>query len=220
MRRRGWLKVTFACVVFGVALGAPGVGDGAVLPKGEAAIVDGVPGGGVRLTIEQFDKRKVQVQPNAVTSRRSRARRWVKKASARFWKKSISKLKVAEMTIVVGHRQIARAFRRIKLRDFSSIRQFQAYLRSIRVTEAEARQRVKIQVLSQRIENHVVAGVPGVNRAAVLRRFVNAYLRRWRSRTVCRAEIASERCSNGPPVSSIPEVGFGTAPAPRRTWTS
>jgi hypothetical protein len=102
----------------------------------------------------------------------------------------------------------------VKHRDFSSIKQYRAFLEEFRLTEAEARHRVKIQLLQKRIEEHVTAGVPKAHRIAASLRVTDAYDRGWRARTICRAALATDGCSNGPP---LPSASGSAAPVGRRS---
>jgi hypothetical protein len=115
----------------------------------------------------------------------------------------------------VSEDRVARKFRRVKHRDFPSIKKYRAFLEEFRLTEAEARDRVKLQLLQKRIEEHLTAGIPKAHRIAALLRFTDGYERRWRSRTVCRAPLATDRCSNGPPLPTALGSAGPVGPAPR-----
>lgn len=207
-----------------VVLGVPGVaassgGEAAKVAPGGVAVITRPSGGEIQLAMKQFDRRNEQVRAERRELGVRQDGTVGEEGLRQILEEADIEAEASEMEIVVGDRQTARALRRIKLRDFSSIRQFQTYLRRVRITEAEARERVRIQLLLRRIENHVTAGVSKSHRAAALRRFVNVYLRRWRSRTVCRPGLATERCSNGPPLASTAEAGFGAVSAHRRSRT-
>jgi hypothetical protein len=103
----------------------------------------------------------------------------------------------------------------VKRRDFRSTKQYRALLEELRLTEAEACHRVKIQILRRRIEGHVTAGIPKAHAIAALVRFTDGYERRSRSRTVCRDALAIDRRSNGPPRPTASGSAGLVGPAPR-----
>jgi hypothetical protein len=50
-----------------------------------------------------------------------------------------------------------------------------------------------------RIQERVARGTSGIRDAQEkFKKFVDAYSKRWRARTVCAVEFAIDRCSNGP----------------------
>lgn len=87
------------------------------------------------------------------------------------------------MGIAVTHSQIVAELAAIKRESFKN----------------EAHERVELQLLSTRIQLRVVRGATSDRDARKkFRKFVAAYTKRWRARTVCAAEFTIGRCSNGP----------------------
>jgi hypothetical protein len=105
-----------------------------------------------------------------------------------------------EMGITVTKKEIADEFAQIKKKNFKTEKQYQAFLKSSHFTEADVLARVKLQILSTKIQAQISKGIKG-NATAQQKgfgEFVDAYQKRWRSRTVCAAGYVIERCSNGP----------------------
>lgn len=218
VRRHGITRAWIICLIGVAGMGCVCVGEaGAAIgpAAGYVAVVKGIPERAGWLSMKQFSKRKSQV----------RAERRVTKAAdgVPIGDESLRQLleeveisaEAKRMAVHVGSGRVAMEFRHIKFGDFTTVDQFQSYLKRVRLTEEEARHRVRIQLLVKAIEGHVISGVPMSRRAGVLRRFSNAYLRRWRSRTVCRAALATDRCSNGPPLSASDKIEIGLEPAGR-----
>jgi len=184
------------------------------VPAGYAAVVRlgrGQPG---RLAMRSFDQRKRQVRAERRVTGVSDGTPVAEESLRQLLEEMWIEAEAGNRGIHVESSHVTRAFRRVKRRDFSSVGQFHAYLKSVRLTEGEARHRVEIQLLFQRIEELVTEGVPVGHRSVALRRFSEAYLKRWRSKTICRAGLATERCSNGPSLSSESSSDF-SEPAPR-----
>lgn len=188
------------------------------LPPRWAARVEGLVGRAGSLPMGQFSLRRVQVRAErrgvGATNGLS-----VGEESLRQMLEEVDVEGEADRRgIKLSSRQVRLAFRRVKLHDFSSISEFREYLRRSHLSESEARHRVKVQLLFTKIEKDVTAGYSLPQRIAALRKFTSRYLRQWRSRTICRRALATDRCSNGPPLPSGSEVGRGVGPV-QRGWS-
>jgi SurA N-terminal domain len=185
-------------------------------PPGYVAVVSGLPGQLGRLTMKQFEQRKGQVRAERRAGLGGGGKTSVGEESLRQMLEEVDIEGEAERRgLSVSEARVAHEFRRVKGRDFPSIKKYRAFLEELRLTEAEARHRVKIQLLQKRIEERVTAGVPRAHRIAALLRFNDVYERRWRSRTACRAALATDRCSNGPPLpvpSASADLGGSGSP--------
>lgn len=105
----------------------------------------------------------------------------------------------AEMGIGVRPREVARAIEKLKRLAFKNGAEYRRFLREAHFTRRDVKERVEIQLLSERIQDRVAAGIgseAGVQKAFA--KFVSEYEVRWRSRTVCAPGYVIDRCSNGP----------------------
>jgi hypothetical protein len=103
------------------------------------------------------------------------------------------------MGIGVRPRQVARLTAKIKRQAFKNGAEYRRFLREAHFTRRDVKERVEIQLLSERIQDRVAAGIgseAGVQKAFT--KFVSEYEVRWRSRTVCAPGYVIDRCSNGP----------------------
>jgi len=96
------------------------------------------------------------------------------------------------------HQQAGRdRTRQIKRKNFKSRKQFYAYIKHTHFTLRDIRYRVELQLLATRIEERAARGARTKKELREkLSAFVDAYEKRWRSRTVCAPRYAFERCSN------------------------
>jgi parvulin-like peptidyl-prolyl isomerase len=172
------------------------------VPAGFVALIRGVPVPNGQLSLREFNKRKGQVRAerrathvtNGISSGEEALRQMLEEIEVLAEAKRLG--------IRVGIREVNKAFREVKFRVFESIGQFDEYLRRTRLTEKEARHRVRVQLLFKRIESKVTSGKNGLKKVTALLRFARRYVHRWRSRTICLPSLATERCSNGPPLSA------------------
>jgi parvulin-like peptidyl-prolyl isomerase len=105
-----------------------------------------------------------------------------------------------EMGIAVTRRQVTTELAGIKKANFKDKADYHAFLKQSHFTQADVNERVELQMLSTRIQERVARGVRGERQIqAKFKKFVDAYQKRWRARTVCAAEFVIDRCSNGPP---------------------
>jgi hypothetical protein len=163
VRRRPSLRLAALVVVglLGAALVGPNSADASgEPPAGYAAVVRGIAGRAGWIPMGQFEKRKTQVRAERrVAGGNDRS----SVGEASLWQ-LLEEVEVEAEAFQIGIRvdshRVARQFRRVKHRDFSSIGQFQAFLKRIHLTEDEARRRIKVQLLFSRIEDRVLAGVP------------------------------------------------------------
>jgi hypothetical protein len=103
-----------------------------------------------------------------------------------------------ELGIAVTDRQIELELGRIKKQAFPTEASYRKFLISSKFTEEDVHKRVRLQLLSQEVQRHVIAGLDKAEKERGLAEFIRDYQRRWRSRTTCTPELAIARCSNGP----------------------
>jgi hypothetical protein len=109
----------------------------------------------------------------------------------------------AEMGIGVRPREVARELEKLKRQAFKNGAQYRRFLREAHYTRRDVKENVEIQMLSERIQERVAAGISseaGVQKA--FSKFVSEYEVRWRARTVCAPEYLVDRCSNAPAPSA------------------
>lgn len=88
-------------------------------------------------------------------------------------------------------------FDRIRRQQFHKQREFQAFLRKSGQNVADLLFRVKLNLLSQRIEKRIVAGHRSASsQRRLLARFVAEFKRRWQSETSCIPEYAVADCGH------------------------
>jgi hypothetical protein len=103
-----------------------------------------------------------------------------------------------EMAIGVRPHEISRELAYLKKEAFDNKAQYRRFLREAHFTNRDVRERVKLQILSEKIQVRVVFGLSGAERQRAFSRFVREYEGRWRGRTVCAPHYVTARCSNAP----------------------
>lgn len=103
-----------------------------------------------------------------------------------------------EMGIGVRPREVTRELARLKKKAFKNEAQYRRFLREAHFTNRDVRERVTIQILSEKIQVRVLSGLSEAEAQRAFSRFVKEYEARWRGRTVCAPDYVTERCSNGP----------------------
>jgi hypothetical protein len=119
-----------------------------------------------------------------------------------------------EMRIVATRAQIDRELELIKMENFKTGKEYRAFLKRSHLSHQDVVYRVELQILSTKIQERVLrhsGGSPG-DVQKEFAAFVDAYAKRWRARTVCAADKATERCSNGPTPEAEPPAVVSSAP--------
>jgi hypothetical protein len=102
-----------------------------------------------------------------------------------------------ERGITVTDQEVKQEFQRLKSANFKSAKDYTSFLRRSGFTQTDVNERVKLQILSTAVQKEIADESPGHKKQAFTT-FVGEYTNRWRDRTVCKPELAIERCSNGP----------------------
>ncbi len=93
--------------------------------------------------------------------------------------------------------QVRRTFDKIRHQQFPREREFRAFLKRSGQTVADLMFRVKLNLLSQRIEKRVVSGHRGAkSQQRALARFVKDFKRKWQAQTYCAAQYATVDCGH------------------------
>lgn len=170
------------------------------------AVIDGVPGGHGTITLGEFHH---ALELTAVAAGK-RVPKPGQRNYPRLRDKALSfELEGAwiygqadEWGISVTRDQVSRALARVKRQSFKSGAEYRAFLRKYHYTRRDVRERVEIELLSERLQERLMQKLgPGASRAEEQRfftRFVREFSERWRARTVCAQDYAIARCSNGP----------------------
>jgi SurA-like protein len=103
-----------------------------------------------------------------------------------------------EMGIGVRSRQVSRELARLKKEAFKNEAQYHRFLRESHFTNRDVRERIEIEILSEKIRARVLFGLSEAEGQRVFRKFVEEYEARWQGRTVCALGYVTVRCSNAP----------------------
>jgi hypothetical protein len=110
----------------------------------------------------------------------------------------------AEMGIGLRSRGVTRELAYLKKRAFKNEPQYRRFLREAHFTRRDVRDRVEVQMFSERIQKVIVRGLTSAKaRQKTFDRFIREYGERWRARTVCAAGHVTVRCSNGPTTNAL-----------------
>jgi SurA N-terminal domain len=178
------------------------------LPQGTVALVSHVPGAAGTVTYAELARAVLQASVQEEMSHPPRlGDPRYKQAAEDALRELLGAADIdgeaAARHLVVTQPEVSARLAMIKHESFKSEAEYRHYLRQAKLTEKEARERVKLQILASGIEARVIKGILG--RAAqvrALRKFISNYARRWRSRTVCAVQFVIDRCSNGPPIGT------------------
>jgi hypothetical protein len=97
----------------------------------------------------------------------------------------------------VSSATVKRRFDHIRKQQFHTRKEFNAFLKSSGQTVADLMLRVKLNLLSTRIQKHVLAGHRGeAGKKHALERFVKGFKHRWSGRTYCSPEYSSADCGH------------------------
>jgi hypothetical protein len=109
----------------------------------------------------------------------------------------------AEMGIGLRPRKVSREIEKLKRLAFKNGAQYRRFLREARYTRRDVRERVEIQMFSERIQERVAAGIGSeAELQKAFAKFVSEYGVRWKARTVCAPGFVTNRCSNAPTPSA------------------
>jgi hypothetical protein len=102
-----------------------------------------------------------------------------------------------DLKVSVSASQVRRAFDRIKGQQFPKQRQFNAFLRQSGETVADLLFRVRLNLLSERIQRHIASGHHGSgSQRRALSQFVKDFRTKWMSQTYCAPQYAVEDCGH------------------------
>jgi hypothetical protein len=179
------------------------------------ALVSDVPGGWGRITKAEF---RHELELVAVQAKRIPAPKPGETGYERLERQALHSMleaawlrgEAAEMEIFVTHRQVSRLIAQIKAEGFKSAAEYRQFLRESHYTRRDVNERVEVQLLATRIGKRIERQIEREARnefeeKRAFNEFIAEFNERWRARTVCAPEYATDRCSNGP----LPGVGGG-----------
>jgi hypothetical protein len=173
------------------------------LPSNVVVFVAHVPLSLGRLTKTEFQRALVQA---AAETGRSSAPRPHAKDYPRIANRALGERldaiwiqgQAREMGIGVRPREISGELAHLKKEAFKNEAQYRRFLRQAHFTNLDVRERVKLQVLSEKIQVRIVFGLSEAEAQKAFNRFVKEYATRWQGRTVCAPGYVTIRCSNRP----------------------
>jgi hypothetical protein len=103
----------------------------------------------------------------------------------------------AALDVHVSPAVVRRKFDKLRSEQFPKRNEFRAFLRRSRQTVADLLLRVEMQMLANRIQRKVMAGVRGKRaREQALTRFAFEFRKRWEAQTFCAAQYAVRECGH------------------------
>ena len=175
------------------------------MPSGAVAVVDKAPGGPITET--EYTKALVQEQARAGLSgpapRGSPKEEAIKSAAlSRVLLGRWLEGEAARIGVTVSDSEVENRIQQVIDQQFGgSQAKFDAFIKQQHLTLAEARDQVRQQALAESIQAEITpAGADAKSQQRFLESYQRAYIRRWRARTVCAEKLATDRCSNGPPL--------------------
>jgi SurA N-terminal domain len=105
----------------------------------------------------------------------------------------------AHRGIAVSDAEVRQRLHQLTAGQYATAAALQKYLSSVKETEADLSQRVKIELLQARISKAVAAGkTASAQVQAALNAFQRRFYSRWKHRTNCRPGYVMEDCSESP----------------------
>ncbi len=99
--------------------------------------------------------------------------------------------------VAVSDTELRYAFDRIRGQQFPKRKEFRAFLKQSGQTVADLLLRVKLNILSQRIQNRILTSHPGRRSGQrALTRFVHEFRAKWTAQTYCEPAYAVPDCSH------------------------
>jgi hypothetical protein len=102
-----------------------------------------------------------------------------------------------DLNVAVSAAEVKKQFDHIRRAQFPKHRGFEAFLRESGETVADLLLRVELNLLSERIQKHVVAGHhSAASKQRALSRFVKGFKMKWQAQTYCAAEYDVADCGH------------------------
>jgi len=172
VRRLGLLVFGAAFVVlFAIAAIAEGIGDPSI-PSGDVALVEDAPGDVGEVTQAEFDHAlELSVKqagekkaPKPGTPKYDELKETALNAIFEgIWLQGLA----AEEGVEVSDEELAKERRKVEKESFSSKKEFKEFLKESGFTSADVDERVKLQVLSERLQKQLQAEVPSPSKGEI-----------------------------------------------------
>jgi hypothetical protein len=102
-----------------------------------------------------------------------------------------------DLNIHVAPATVKRKFGSLRKQQFPKLKDFRTFLKETGQTIPDLLLRTELNLLSQRIQQHVAAGERGAsNKQRALTRFVARFKRKWKAQTYCTPQYAVEDCGH------------------------
>jgi hypothetical protein len=177
------------------------------LPANVVAVVSHVPRALGTMTRRELHRALAQVAaprraPGPGSARYERLKHFaMKHALEQIWIQG----QAAEMEIRASAREISRELMKLRKQNFRSYAEYRRFLKLFHLSVRDVNERVKVQILSSKIDRRLLSDVEPGQQEQVIKEFVAAFNKRWRARTVCATGyIVADQCSNGEPAAITP----------------
>lgn len=101
-----------------------------------------------------------------------------------------------DLGIEVTEGEVARRFDRLERRQFPRSAEFRKFLASTGQTSSDLLLRVRLSMLSQRIQEHVAGHGTARHRRRALKRFIEDFKRKWKAQTYCEPQYRVLDCGH------------------------
>jgi hypothetical protein len=101
-----------------------------------------------------------------------------------------------DLGVKVTDEEVARHFDQLKRQQFPKNAEFQKFLASTGQTVSDLMLRVKLSMLSERIQKHVVGHATARSQQRALMRFVKHFQRKWKAQTYCEPQYEIQDCGH------------------------
>ena len=101
-----------------------------------------------------------------------------------------------DLNVQVSAAEVRHRFDRIRRQQFPKRGEFTAFLRSSGQTVGDLLFRVRLNLLSARIQRQIIAGQPESAQANALARFTKEFSTKWRAQTYCSPAYAVRDCGH------------------------
>jgi hypothetical protein len=102
-----------------------------------------------------------------------------------------------DLGVRVSPAETRRTFNRTRKAQFPKQSEFQAFLGKSKETVTDILLRVELDLLSQRLQQRVVAGKHGAHKKhEALKHFVSDFRNKWTAQTYCATQYASQDCGH------------------------
>lgn len=200
-------------ILAGLALAGCGGGSGATdttgsaaeepqVPAGAVAVVSHVPADQGEITLDELrhsiDQLAAQQKlPSAPKPGDPRYKKISEEALGELLEGVWLEGEAAELGLSAPAREVEVEEEKVRDQNFKTEDQWHRFLAESKLTPEDVDRRVKLQLLSQKIQYEIENGGGGkAEKQQRFKAYVTGFQEKWKKRTLCRADFANERCSN------------------------